>query len=51
MPRVTALRQAQYADIEDFRLHAAVRREARDGKRLEELYHHIIRPDHSDERV
>jgi hypothetical protein len=39
------------ADIDGFSLHAAVRVEAHDRKRLEQLCRHITRPALSDERV
>jgi hypothetical protein len=39
------------ADIDGFSLHAAVRVEARDRKRLEQLCRYITRPALSDERV
>jgi hypothetical protein len=42
MPRESAARQPQCADIHGFSLHAAVRVEANDRKRLEQLcrYYH-----------
>ncbi|MFM8344388.1 MAG: transposase [Betaproteobacteria bacterium] len=39
------------ADIDGFSLHAAVRIEANDRKRLEQLCRYITRPARSDERV
>jgi len=51
MPRETAARQPLCADIDGFSLHAAVRVEANDRKRLEQLCRYITRPALSDERV
>ena len=51
MPRETAAHQPLCADIDGFSLHAAVRVEAHDRKRLEQLYRTITRPALSDERV
>jgi hypothetical protein len=51
MPRETAARQPLCADIDGFSLHAAVRVEAHDRKRLERLCRYITRPALSDERV
>ena len=51
MPRETAARQPPCADIDGFSLHAAVRVEANDRKRLEQLCRYITRPALSDERV
>lgn len=51
MPRESAARQALCADIDGFSLHAAVRCEAEDRKRLEQLCRYITRPALSDERV
>jgi len=50
-PRETAARQPLCADIDGFSLHAAVRVEAHDRKRLEQLCRTITRPALSDERV
>jgi hypothetical protein len=50
MPRETTARQALCADIDGFSLHAAVRVEAHDRKRLEQLCRYT-RPALSDERV
>jgi len=50
-PREAALRRALCADIDGFSLHAAVRCEAHDRKRLEQLCRYITRPALSDERV
>jgi hypothetical protein len=50
-PRETAARQRLCADIDGFSLHAAVRVEAHDRKRLEQLCRYITRPALSDERV
>lgn len=44
-------RQPLYADINGFSLHAAVRFEPHDCKRLEQLCRYITRPALSDERV
>ncbi|MDE2369854.1 MAG: transposase [Burkholderiales bacterium] len=51
MPREAAARQPLCADIDGFSLHAAVRVEAHDRKRLEQLCRYITRPALSDERV
>ena len=51
MPRDSAARQPLCADIDGFSLHAAVRVEANDRKRLEQLCRCITRPALSDERV
>jgi hypothetical protein len=51
MPREAPARQPLCADIDGFSLHAAVRVEARDRKRLEQLCRYITRPALSDERV
>ena len=51
MPRESAPRHALCADIDGFSLHAAVRCEAHDRKRLEQLCRYITRPALSDERV
>ena len=51
MPRETTARQPLCADIDGFSLHAAVRVEANDRKRLEQLCCYITRPSLSDERV
>jgi hypothetical protein len=51
MPRESTARQAPCADIDGFSLHAAVRAEANDRKRLEQLCRYITRPALSDERV
>jgi len=51
MLRETAPRQSLCADIDGFSLHAAVRVEAHDRKRLEQLFRYITRPALSDERV
>ena len=51
MPRETTSRQPLCADIDGFSLHAAVRVEALDRKRLEQLCRYITRPALSDERV
>lgn len=50
-PRETAARQPLCADIDGFSLHAAVRVEAHDRKRLEQLCRYITRPALSDKRV
>jgi hypothetical protein len=49
--RDAAPRQPLCADIDGFSLHAAVRCEAHDRKRLERLCRYITRPALSDERV
>jgi hypothetical protein len=51
MPREDAARQPLCADIDGFSLHAAVRVEAHDRKRLKQLCRYITRPALSDERV
>jgi hypothetical protein len=51
LPRNAAARQPRCADIDGFSLHAAVRRDAHDRKRLEQLCRYITRPALSDERV
>jgi hypothetical protein len=51
MPREDAARQPLCADIDGFSLHAAVRVEAHDRKRLEQLCRYTTRPALSDERV
>ena len=51
MPRERAAGQPLCADIDGFSLHAAVRVEAHDRKRLEQLCRYITRPALSDERV
>jgi hypothetical protein len=51
MPREGTARQPLCADIEGFSLHAAVRVEAHEPKRLEQLCRYITRPALSDERV
>ena len=51
MPREDWVRQPLCADIDGFSLHAAVRVEAHDRKRLEQLCRYITRPALSDERV
>ncbi|MDZ7589546.1 MAG: transposase [Rubrivivax sp.] len=51
MPREGTARQPLCADIDRFSLHAAVRVEAHDRKRLEQLCRYITRPALSDERV
>ena len=50
-PRETAVRQPLCADIDGFSLHAAVRVDANDRKRLEQLCRYITWPALSDERV
>ncbi|MCA3177905.1 MAG: transposase [Burkholderiaceae bacterium] len=50
-PREAAARQPLCADIDGLSLHAAVRIEARDLKRLERLCRYITRPALSDERI
>ncbi|MCE2692604.1 MAG: transposase, partial [Rubrivivax sp.] len=50
-PREDWVRQPLCADIDGFSLHAAVRVEARDRKRLEQLCRYITRPALADERV
>ena len=51
MPREGTARQPLCADIDGFSLHAAVRVETHDRKRLEQLCRYITRPALSDERV
>jgi hypothetical protein len=51
MPREAAARQRLCADIDGFSLHAAVRVEAHDRKRLERLCRYITRPALSEERI
>jgi hypothetical protein len=51
MPREDRARQPLCADIDGFSLHAAVRVEAHERKRLEQLCRYITRPALSDERV
>jgi hypothetical protein len=51
MPREDWARQPLCADIDGFSLHAAVRVEAHDRKRLEQLCRYITRPALSDERI
>ena len=51
MPQEDRARQPLCADIEGFSLHAAVRVQAHDRKRLEQLCRYITRPSLSDERV
>jgi hypothetical protein len=51
MPREGTPRQPLCADIDGFSLHAGVRVEAHDRKRLEQLCRYITRPALSDERV
>ncbi len=51
MPREATARQPLCADIDGFNLHAAVRVEAHERKRLEQLCRYITRPALSDERV
>jgi uncharacterized protein (DUF983 family) len=51
MPREDRVRQPLCADIDGFSLHAAVRVEAHDRKRLDQLCRYITRPALSDERV
>jgi hypothetical protein len=51
MPYESAPRQPLCADIDGFSLHAAVRVESHDRKRLEQLCRYITRPALSDERV
>ena len=51
MPRAATARQPLCADIDGFSLHAAVRVEARDRQRLEQLCRYITRPARWDERV
>ncbi|MCA3177899.1 MAG: transposase [Burkholderiaceae bacterium] len=51
MPREGRARQPLCADIDGFSLHAAVRLEAHDRKRLGQLCRYITRPALSDERM
>jgi hypothetical protein len=51
MPREDRARRPLCADIDSFSLHAAVRVEAHDRKRVEQLCRSITRPALSDERV
>jgi hypothetical protein len=51
MPRKGAARQPLCADIDGFSLHAAVRVDAHERKRLQQLCRYITRPALSDERV
>ena len=51
MPRESRPRQPLCIDIDGFRPHAAVRCEAADRKRLEQLYCSVTRPSLSGERV
>jgi len=51
MPREVTSRQPVFADIDGFSLHAAVRVEAHDHKRPDQLCRYITRPALSDERV
>ena len=51
MPREGTARQPLCADIDGFSLHAAVRVESNDRKRLEQLCRDLTRPALSDERV
>ena len=51
MPREASARQLLCADIDGFSLHAAVRVETHDRKRLEQLCRCITRPALSDERI
>lgn len=51
MPRDAAARQPLCADIDGFSLHAAVRIESHDRKRLEQRCRYITRPALSDERI
>ena len=51
MPREATARHPLCADIDGFSLHAAVRVESNDRKRLEQLCRYITRPALSDERV
>jgi hypothetical protein len=51
MPREVPARQPLCADIDGFSLHAAVRIEAHEPKRLERLCRYITRPALSDERI
>jgi hypothetical protein len=51
MPRESAVRQLLCANIDGFSLHAAVRVDVHDRKRLEQLCRYVTRPALSDERV
>ena len=51
MPREDAARQPLCVDIDGFSLHAAVRVEAHDRKRLEQLCRYITRPALANERL
>ncbi len=51
MPREDSARQPLCADIDGFSLHAAVRVEAHDRKRLEQLCRYINRPSLANERI
>jgi hypothetical protein len=51
MPRDSAARQPLCADIDGFSLHAAVRVDAHDRRRLEQMCRTITRPALSDERA
>jgi hypothetical protein len=51
MQRETTAHEPLCADIDGFSLHAAVRVEAHDCKRLEQLCHYITRPARSDGRA
>ena len=51
MPREVTVRQPLCAELDGFSLHAAVRIEAHERKRLERLCRYITRPALSDERI
>jgi len=51
MPRQAAARQSLCADIDGFSLHAVVRVDAHDRKRLEQLCRYITRPALANQRV
>ena len=51
MPREAAARRPLCADIDGFSLHAAVRVEAHDRKRLERFCRYVTRPALSEERI
>jgi len=51
MPRETPARQPLCADIDGFSLHAAVRVDTHERKRLEQLCRYITRPALSEERI
>jgi hypothetical protein len=51
MPREVTARQPLCADVDGCSLHAAVRIEAHERKRLERLCRYISRPAPSDERI